>query len=84
MTHRTSQRQDLTCDIDAEARQLYARDLKIVLDPNETLSQAFIDAEDAGLVVIDSLGFSWYPMNETEITTRATSLASLAQVWIPE
>jgi hypothetical protein len=78
----TSQETSSPMNIDAEARKYWSMNFKIVLDPRECLSQAFIDADQQGLVEQDSLGFLWYPMSNDEVTARDTSLASLERIWL--
>jgi len=82
MTKRTVVQTDQCADIDAEARALTARGYKIMLDSREMFTSTFMDAEDAGEVSVDSLGFTWYLMTATEREERAMMLVQLAQVWI--
>jgi hypothetical protein len=77
----TTSLQETTNNIDAEARKYWSMNFKIVLDAREMLTDQFINAESQGLVEQDSLGFMWYPMNDTEITARDASLASLERIW---
>jgi hypothetical protein len=69
-------------DIDAQARMLCARGYKIMLDSREMFTDQFMQAEDAGLIERDTLGFTWYPMTNKEMHTRAYMLRALARVWI--
>jgi hypothetical protein len=71
-------------DIDSQARILCARGYKIMLDSREMFTEQFMQAEDAGLLVVDTLGFTWYPMSNKEMHTRAYMLRALARVWIGE
>jgi hypothetical protein len=82
MTKKTVVQIDQCADIDAEARALSARGYKIMLDSREMFTSTFMDAEDAGEVERDSLGFTWYLMTSEEIENRALMLMQLAQVWI--
>jgi len=73
---------DLHWEYMIEAQKMRADNLRVVLDAKEMCSKHFITCEDAGQVQVDSLGFTWYPMNDAEMQARDIATAQLARVWI--
>lgn len=82
MTKRMQVMKDLHQEYTVEAQAMHDRAMRVVLDTTEMCSEWFIACEDAGEVVMDSLGFLWFPMNDAQVIARDTAIAQLNRIWI--